>query len=197
MLLLGHIGITAGAVKVCELLGVVDEVAEDRKPGSMRISPWRLLGKIRDKIGLVDYRLVILSSLLPDIVDKPLWFFTGMFASGRDFSHTFLFNLALLIGGIALVRRGKSWLLVVSLASFMHLILDEIWKSPATLWWPLLGPFPEVETATWLPNIWRALISDPGVYIPEAIGFIIIVVFACKAIAGKGVTSFIRTGVIG
>ena len=197
MLLFGHIGIAAGVVKVCELLGAVDEVAEDRKSGSMRISPRRLLGKIGDRTGAVDYRLVIIGSLLPDIVDKPLWFFGGVFASGRDFSHTFLFNLVLLFGGIALVRRGKSGLLVVSLVSFMHLILDEIWKSPATLWWPLLGPFPEVETSTWLPNIWQALISDPGVYIPEAVGFIIIIVFAGKAIAGKGVTRFIRTGVIG
>jgi len=149
-------------------------------------------------MGSIDYRIVLLGSLLPDIIDQPLWFFVGgnFFSSGRGYGHTLLFNLALFICGLILVRYRKSWLLIISLCSFMHLILDQMWRNLATLFWPLLGPIPEKETAGWLLNMIQRLFSCPEVYIPEIIGLVIVLLFAYKLVMRKGIIGFIRGGAI-
>lgn len=183
MLLLGHLGITAGMVKVCQVLADARGAPDNVEPGTscqsgndsrgLRSS---LLGTARRQLSLVDYRMVFLGSLLPDILDKPLWLvaFGDVFSSGRSYAHTFLLNLFLVLCGLTMLRYRKCWLLVISLSSFVHLILDQMWYEPAVLWWPLLGPLPRVETAGWWAGIMQTLASDPGVYIPEIVGLIVI-----------------------
>lgn len=151
------------------------------------------------QLGSIDYRMALLGSLLPDIVDKIPWLFASsdIFPSGRDYGHTFLFNLLLFICGLILLKYKKSWLLIISLSSIIHLILDRMWDDPVALWWPLLGPFHRVETTGWLSNILHALFSEPGTYISEIIGLVIILVIAYRVIVTKGVLNFIRTGAIG
>ncbi len=150
MLLFGHIGITAGVVK----LGIVI--------GGKRLRPQFLADGIKQGIDSIDYRIVLLGSLLPDIVDKPVWFLlgNGTSLSGRDYAHTLLFHLILLIGGLVLIRYSRPWLSIITLSSFMHLIFDQMWNSPVVLLWPLLGPFPELETVGWLSNLIQALFSQ-------------------------------------
>ncbi len=191
MLLLGHIGITAGIIKGCAIL------AAPAKPDNNRW--WH---RIISRAGAIDYRMVVIGSLLPDIIDKPAWFLANTvtsrpYLSGRDYVHTLLFNLVLLAGGFILLRYRKSWLLVPSLGSFAHLILDQLWQSPAVLLWPLLGPLVREETAGWLPGTLQALFSQPEVYVPEIIGLIIIALFACRLVTRKGITGFVRDGAIG
>lgn len=43
----------------------------------------------------IDYRVVLLGSLMPDIIDKGILFFLSgeRFRSGRMFAHSFLFTL--------------------------------------------------------------------------------------------------------
>ncbi len=208
MLFFGHIGITAGAAKACDIF------LSMAKPGSSQESDSRskiahLIGRqrlrlyplrrgIKNKIGSIDYRMVLLGSLLPDIIDKPAFLLIGSSASlsGRDYAHTFLFNLALLISGLVLIRYRKSWLLIISLSSFMHLILDSIWNNPVALFWPLLGPLPRGETAGWLSDRIHDLFSNPGVYIPEIIGLVIVLFFAYRLVKRKGIISFIRDGTV-
>jgi hypothetical protein len=131
-------------------------------------------------------------------MDKPTWLFafSDNFPSGRDYGHTFLFNLLLFICGLVLIKYKKSWLLIVSLSSIIHLILDQMWDCPVTLWWPLLGPFQKVETTGWLDCIAHGLYSDPGTYIPEIIGLIIILVMSYRLLVRKRVLNFARTGAI-
>jgi len=203
MLLFGHIGITAGVVKACDIVISMSRTDSGSSFGPViskkRLRLYYLLNGVKERIGSIDYRLVLLGSLLPDIVDKPLWLFTAreIFSSGRDFAHTLLFNLTLFISGLVLVRYRKSWLLIISLCSFVHLILDQMWNSPIVLLWPLLGPFPELETVGWLSDIIQALVSQPEVYIPEIIGLIIIILFAYRLVIRKSIISFIRCGAIG
>lgn len=209
MLLFAHTGITTGIVKACDILGSISEPVDNYQPHSgswlsvairkRRLSLYQLLNRAKDRIGLIDYRLVLLGSLLPDIFDKPLWLFAGsnISPSGCDYAHTFLLNLVLLISGLALVRYKKPQLLVISSSSFMHLILDRMWDNPITLWWPLLGPFQRVETTGWLPSIIYALSSDPGTYIPEIIGLVIISLLGYRLLMSKNIMNFIRTGTIG
>jgi len=53
-----------------------------------------------------------------------------------------------------------------------------------------------VETTGWLSNIILALSSDPGTYIPEMIGLIIILLIGLRLIVEKRTPNFIRTGAI-
>lgn len=209
MLLFGHIGITAGVVKACDILASASRPDNSYDSGSSsrfgivihkkQLRLHHLLNGIKGRIGSIDYRIVLLGSLLPDIIDKPLWLFAGSYisSSGRGYGHTLLFNLALFIGGLLLIRYRKSWLLIISLCSFMHLISDQIWNSPVVLLWPLLGPFPREETVGWLPNIFQALFSHPSVYIPEIIGLVIVLLFAYRGVIRRSLISFIRGGAIG
>jgi len=209
MLLFGHTGITAGVVKACEILISMNSPVSQYQPDSslkfatvirrVRSRLCDLLDGVKGRIGPIDYRLVLLGSLLPDIIDKPIFLLMGsrVSLSGRGYAHTLLFNLILLISGLFLIRYRKSWLLILSLSSFMHLILDRIWDYPVVLFWPLLGPFPKGEITGWLSNMFRWLLSSPDVYIPEIIGLVIVLLFAYRIVKGKSVISFIRGGAIG
>ena len=130
MLFFGHIGITAGIVKACDNLVSMSRPDSSYEPDSTswfgvvvykkRLSLHHLLSGIKGRIGSIDYRIVLLGSLLPDIIDKPLWLFVGSHISfsGRGYAHTLLFSLALFISGLILIRYRKSWLLIISICSF-------------------------------------------------------------------------------
>lgn len=209
MLLFGHIGITAGVVRACDILVLVSRPDNSYESGSSsrfgrviqkkRLRLHHLLTGIKGRIGSIDYRIVLLGSLLPDVIDKPLWFFVASHIApgGRGYAHTLLFNLALFICGLLLIRYRKSWLLIISVCSFMHLISDQLWNRPVVLLWPLLGPFPREETAGWVTNMFQALFSHPSVYIPEIIGLVIVLLFAYKVVIRRSIISFIRGGAIG
>jgi len=184
MLLLAHTGITLGtAVLVTGSLATIrhsidnDGINEASQNHSCCIvsiidrwlysmSSWlTTLGKH------IDIRLLLLGAVLPDIIDKPFGqlFFRDTFSNGRIFSHTLLFSIILATTGFYIYRaRGKSWLLVITGGTFMHLILDHMWAAPATLFWPLFGTdFPKEDIAGWITNILDGLIKNPAVFIPE------------------------------
>ncbi len=209
MLLFAHLGITAGVVKACDTLVSAIRPGNSYEPdsslgfGTVISNKWlrlyRLLSGIRVRIGSIDYRIVLLGSLLPDIIDKPMWLFAGdqISLSGHDYAHTLLFNLVLFICGLVLIKYRKSWLLVISVCSFIHIILDQMWSNPVTLFWPLLGLLPREVAAGWLSGVVRGLFSEPSAYIPEIIGLVIVLFFACRLIIRKSLINFIRSGAIG
>jgi len=207
VLLLGHAGITAGIIKIGDILSSMNRPLDNYYPDSRagaslairkKLLPfWRRINGIRRQLGSIDYRLVLLGSLLPDIIDKPLWLaFSDVSLSGRDYGHTFLFNIVLLICGLILIKYKKSWLLIIALSSIIHLILDQMWTNPVTLWWPLLGPLQREEITGWMSDIIQRLSSNPGTYIPEIIGLIIILLMGYGLIVRKRSVKFIRTGAI-
>jgi hypothetical protein len=150
---------------------------------------------------LVDYRLVLLGALLPDLVDKPLgiFLFQDTFSSGRIFAYTLLFAVLLLaVGSFLYARRGRAGLVWLSFGAFIHLGLDEMWHSPRTLLWPAFGwGFERQDTGHWLGRMLSLLVSDPGVYIPEIIGGLILVAFVWYLFRRREVYRFIRTGMAG
>ncbi len=94
-----------------------------------------------EKLGFrFDYRLAVIAALLPDIIDKPLGMIILPLSNGRIIGHTLLFSMILLL--IAFRYRN---FLIVPLASLIHLIQDEMWLEPETLFWPLLGSFPKED----------------------------------------------------
>jgi len=209
MVFFAHIGITAGAAKACDIVLSVAKPGNSQESdsqakivpviGRQRLRLYPLLSRIKSRIDPIDYRMVLFGSLLPDIIDKPVFLLFGNNASlsGHDYAHTLLFNLVLLIGGLALMSYRKSWLLIISLSSFLHLILDQMWNGTVVLLWPLLGPLPKRETAGLVSDILHDLFSCPEVYIPEIIGFVIVLLFAYRLVKRKYIISFIRDGVTG
>jgi inner membrane protein len=198
MLILGHLGITAGVVKGYDALVSANATGNCKLEAAHQATYLRLLNMLGRKIGDIDYRLVLLGSMLPDIIDKPTWLFAfgDIFSTGRGYAHSLLFNLILLIGALVLFRCRKSWLLTVSFSSFIHLLLDQMWNDPVVLLWPLLGRLPESETAGWYSYIINVLSSDPSVYIPEIIGLTVLVLTGARLVMKKRITHFFKTGVI-
>lgn len=117
MLLLAHIGYTAGGVRILDKFAL-------RRP--------------------LDYRLVVLMAILPDIIDRFLYVFVIPGAeSGHLFAHTLVFNLALFVVLVAI--RRDLW--IYGLLPIAHLALDlpavslcPHWRdSLHELLWPFLG----------------------------------------------------------
>ncbi|UCC16089.1 MAG: metal-dependent hydrolase [Dehalococcoidales bacterium] len=155
-----------------------------------------MLSKIRDTSGNLDYRMIIIGSVLPDVIDKPLFIVfgdSGLF-TGRSHAHTILFALVLLFGGIF---TRKSWLLTLAGANLSHLVLDFMWGNPKTFFWPFLGGFELYDAEGWFSDIWHNLTRLPEIYIPEIIGLVVTGYLAYKILKVRGIGRFIRQGVVG
>jgi inner membrane protein len=121
---------------------------------------------------------VLLGSMLPDIIDKPLGeVLFGTPAMGRTFAHTLLFLL--LLAAMAYYRKdlGMAWL---TGGVMVHLLLDFMWNSPRILLWPLLGGFlraADLSTLDYLQSLLRGLV-EPMVAVPEMLGLVYLLFFA-------------------
>jgi inner membrane protein len=153
--------------------------------------------------GAIDYRLVLLGSMLPDIIDKPVghYFLADTFHNGRIFAHTLLFFILLLsVGLYRFWHGGRTGFLVVALCSGFHLILDGMWRTPQTLYWPLHGwSFPRGQEAglwQWLSEIGKASETNPADYIPEIIGLVIFVAIGLVFLRSGKLLNFLRSGAL-
>jgi inner membrane protein len=107
-----------------------------------------------------------------------------------------LFLIVVFVLGTWLYRRaGRVWLLTLAFGTALHLILDQAWVIPRTLFWPLYGfAFTKGDLTGWLPQMVRSMYTDPEVYLPEITGFLVIAVFAWQLLRQRKVVSFIRRG---
>lgn len=160
MLLFAHTGITLGTAKVMA-----------------RAAGWREKGLPVQ----LDYRLVLIGSMLPDLIDKPLGGVILSLGNGRIYSHTLVFLLVMLAAGLVVwFWKRKSGGLVLAGGTALHHILDFMWQAPETYLWPLYGwSFPMGDAGDWL-SLWLAKLTEPQVLIPEVIGLLILVAFACE-----------------
>ena len=206
MLVFGHAGITLGAATFLNglLTGAISNgektdpelEPDDNAPGKPVAGG--LFSCFTRLSRRLDLRILLVGSLLPDIIDKPLGhiFLREYLSSGRTFAHTLLFAVLTTLGGLLIrYRTGKTWMLVLSLGTFIHLILDEMWLSQwrSTIVWPFYGfEFPKAELAGWTENIWHALLHEPAVYIPEIIGGVVIILFLWILVRNGKLTSFLK-----
>ena len=92
-------------------------------------------------------------------------------------------------------RHSKTWLLVLSFGTFTHLIFDQMWLTPRTLFWPLYGfAFERADITNWVSNMLYALMTDPEAYVPELIGAAILIWFVVVLLFRRKVYTFIRHG---
>ena len=167
----------------------------------------------------LDYRIIMVSSMLPDIIDKPIgaFFFRETFSSGHIYGHTLLFFILTASAGLYLYKsRGITWAPALSIGVFAHLIFDRIWHSPRTLFWPLLGAsfakedvsiiIPPIlrepalnagDLNNWIPDVLRNWLTLPRDYVPEIAGMAVLLLFAYVLIRKKQVLRFLRSGRIG
>ena len=213
MLIFAHIGITLGtATLLTNLLphrtsdngmsieerkydGEYQQSEQSRKRLAVRIASW--FSRLN---GYLDIRFLMVGSMLPDIIDKPVGqlLFRETFSSGRIFSHTLLFTVLLSLSGIYFYRRyHKNWLAAFAVGSLIHLILDRVWQTPRTLFWPFLGlAFERADLEDWLGNLLQAIVSKPAVFVPELIGLVVIAILGWVLIRRKALLKFIIFGQI-
>jgi len=206
MFVLAHTGITLGATVLLNSIlpkGTTHRLKRSTEPSIKvpanpdnprnRMASW--LGSLGD---IIDIRLLLIGSLLPDIIDKPvgIYLFGETISSGRIYGHTLLFLIVISVAGFSLYRRySKNWLLVVSFGSFVHLILDKMWLETETLLWPLYGfAFERREINNWWQWQWNQLLTEPGVYIPEIVGGVILILFVWVVVRNRKMFAFIRNG---
>jgi hypothetical protein len=109
LLVLAHVGYTTAGVKISQKFAL-------RRP--------------------LDYRLVVLMAMLPDVIDRALYVFVIPGAEGgRLFAHTLLLNLVLLALLVAI--RRDLW--IYGVLPLVHLLLDLQGLSADQLFWPFLG----------------------------------------------------------
>lgn len=126
---------------------------------------WRSTGRI-------DYRLILLGAILPDLIDKPLAFVLNL--DTRLWAHTLLFLFGTLAA--SLVPRWAA-LRLVGFGVATHLLLDEIWNEPAIAWYPAFGW--EFPTQPFTVDGWlESLLHDPWIQAGEIFGLAILMAFA-------------------
>jgi hypothetical protein len=85
----------------------------------------------------VDYRLVALAALGPDLIDKPLaaLYFYRRYKAAVLFAHSLLAHLALV--AVTGWKKHAWWPYTLAFAS--HILTDRLWFFPDTFYWPLRG----------------------------------------------------------
>lgn len=150
----------------------------------------------------VDYRYVLAGSMLPDIIDKPVGhiLFPEIFHNGRIFCHTLLFIVVLIILAVYMERHYKyTGVSFLGLGAMMHLIEDQMWFAPQTLFWPLFGlEFPQFEYGSIVGYWLNGLLTEPQAYIPEIIGITILAAFIYhyRIYEPARLKSFVVTGTV-
>lgn len=82
----------------------------------------------------VDYRVVMLGAVLPDLLDAPF--------GGARIAHTLLASAVVLLAVMAATRGRRPLrrrLLGLPIGMLLHLVLDGMWTDPRVFWWPLRG----------------------------------------------------------
>lgn len=173
MVLFGHLGITLATVRTFEK------------------------AVLRKENNPADYRWILIGSLLPDIIDKPVGHLLlgEALNNGRLYAHTLIFLLLIAALGFYFLRRRKRpEIMLLASCCFVHYVLDSMWRYPETLFWPLYGWGFPVRQGIWLDKVFHRLVSDPFVYVPEIIGFIIIAHLVIRLSGHKKMRLFLKTG---
>ena len=185
MLLAGHIGITLAVAKYAprSIRDINNRLRMPRRIHTFT-QPWT---------ERLDDRALIVGSMLPDIVDKPLALFLAPTLVGhslRNYGHTLVFAVAILAVAIALVALTKrQWPLTLAWASAGHLVLDMMWFSHQILFWPFItSDFSPRYIHEWGPH------ADPIYFGAEALGLIVICWIVFRLLRTRNFRTWLLTG---
>lgn len=172
MFLFAHVGITLGLATL--ISGAIRERHELRNGSNGppdTVSQGKYLKTketFSEAIGLkslsefLDIRILMVGSLFPDLIDKPLEFIG--FSDVRSITHTLIVNLFVLVTGLFLfINYKKTWLLAIAIGMSTHLILDSMWLARHTLFWPTFGwsfPIPAHGIGFAQMSLWRSTLTN-------------------------------------
>jgi len=198
MLFFGHIGITTGVVLLADSVSARLTHRSAGNPPSEAHGIFPGLHAVDSIIRNIDMRIIMVGSLLPDIIDKPIghFFFKEFFSNGRIFSHSLLFLILLSLTGVILYKtRRATWMLALAFGTFVHLILDRMWLAPSTLLWPVYGwAFPREDVSNFIPKILHEMVTVPSAYISELVGIAILLFFAVRLLQKRKFMEFVKRG---
>lgn len=107
---------------------------------------------------------VAIGSILPDLIDKPIGIviFPEAIGNGRIIGHSLLFILILLIIAVLLWKyRGTIAGFGLPIGALVHQILDSMWTSQASWFYPLYGPFPRRDYSGFFPDYFSRSLEAP------------------------------------
>jgi len=150
----------------------------------------------------MDLRWVMLGSLLPDLIDKPVGSVLchSHFGAHRLYGHTLLLPALVLGAALVLTRRrsrARKAMIVLVVGWLLHLVLDGVWTEPGSVLWPLFGwSFPETDPSALLPLL-RSMVRSPTVWLGEGVGAAYLLYLARAHLGtGEARSAFLRRGVI-
>jgi hypothetical protein len=118
----------------------------------------------------VDYRGAAVASLLPDLIDKPLSLSVlANSGTSQGMAHTLLGQIAL----TWLVARTRPQWLPYALVSNSHLLADQMWKYPRTLFFPFSGQLDSwkfMGTPAAMLDAYAEILTRPAILAVEAVG---------------------------
>ena len=172
MFIIGHIGLTIAII----IIGLI-------------------LFKRTDLLQKLDFRVIAVFAILPDILDKTIGhlIFQDSLNNGRLFSHSLVF-LILFTLIFYFIVRVHWWAYVFPIAT--HQIFDLLWWSPKAWYWPAYGwGFDRLHRDVWAHWL-DALINDPYIKITEVAGLLAIVIIFMyfQMYKRENFTNMIRTG---
>lgn len=209
MFLFAHVGITLGLATLVS--GGIRKIQMSRNgstgyPDTVSSNKnLKAKDSFSETIGLkslsefLDIRILMVGSIFPDIIDKPLEFIG--FGDGRSITHTLFVTLVVLVTGLFIfANHKKTWLLAIAIGMCSHLILDSMWVAPHTLLWPEYGwSFPGLAHRARFMQIslwWSTLTNNISVDITEGIGAAILFGVAWFLESRKKLRAFITKGTI-
>ncbi len=118
----------------------------------------------------VDFRGAALASLLPDVVDKPLslTLFSNS-GTSQGLAHTLTAHILLTLS----VARWKADWLPYALITNSHLVADQMWKYPRTLFFPFSGRLDSWQfmgSPRAMIEAYAEIVTRPAILAVEAVG---------------------------
>lgn len=142
-----------------------------------------LLQQNHSRLARLDYRLLAVAALAPDLLDKPLavLVFTQAHTS-QLIAHSLVPHLALLVMALLLWRK----LLPYALAFNGHLLADRMWHHTESFWWPFFGPttfweYKFMNTPQAMARVYLDIVTRyPQVWVVELAGLLVLVWFGYR-----------------
>ncbi len=139
-----------------------------------------LLQQNNPRLARLDYRLLAVSAVLPDLIDKPLAILAFPQAqTSQLITHSLLFNVVLLVGALLWWRPALPYVLAFN----GHVIFDRMWNHTESFWWPIFGwdvfwQFKPMNSAETMLNVYLDIITRyPQVWVIEILAIVFFVWF--------------------
>ena len=146
----------------------------------------------------IDYRILAIASLLPDLIDKPLAsLLAGSYEyESRSFGHSFAFLGC--VGLLMIVQwlwNRNWWLSTVFLGVLFHDILDVMWLHPGIFFWPLEGwQFPKPVNEAWQGFLQMGGYRIKQLDLLDNISVLFLLYYFMRIALGGRILEFIRNG---